>query len=403
MSILSEGNRFGIKKSNEPIKEDFSMGVEGPLGLNQGIPHGGPGKGVLPKPLYDPSARAVPPSKKKDEDTEKNKTEMEKSLNKKSVTESKLSKNLQLYIKKTDGSTTRLQFVSREEAMRKSRLIRIADLYTSAWVELWTVGYELDDDGYATREIKGTTITNPKLVSEKKIQESSEAPDAMTLLKWLHYLICNGGLQQAAQNGYIDMMYEYGKSKFIADVRKSVDVSTDAGAACVKAAMMIADGADRLQLTAICQDCGGSGEWETEDEFGEPATEPCDLCNGDGTVPVNDYSDIDCCAGSGNEWTDDWDSEYYKEIDSDLVDDATNQSHTHSVVLDAIRFNQQKNESVNDPFEDYLQRVEWFLHKAFYDNDEIDDYIALHERELLDMFAAGKSPEEAIQEIPDED
>lgn len=34
------------------INEDFSMGVEGPTGLNQGIPHGGPGKGVIPAPLF---------------------------------------------------------------------------------------------------------------------------------------------------------------------------------------------------------------------------------------------------------------------------------------------------------------------------------------------------------------
>ena len=54
------------------------MGVEGPLGLNHGIPHGGPGKGVLPKPLYDPNAKAVPPKEEDDEDTEKNKKEMKK-------------------------------------------------------------------------------------------------------------------------------------------------------------------------------------------------------------------------------------------------------------------------------------------------------------------------------------
>jgi hypothetical protein len=34
------------------MNEDFSMGVEGPTGLNQGIPHGGPGKGVIPAPLF---------------------------------------------------------------------------------------------------------------------------------------------------------------------------------------------------------------------------------------------------------------------------------------------------------------------------------------------------------------
>lgn len=52
--------------------EDFSMGVSGPTGLNQGIPHGGPGKGVLPKPLYNPKAKAVPPKEKDDKDTEEN-------------------------------------------------------------------------------------------------------------------------------------------------------------------------------------------------------------------------------------------------------------------------------------------------------------------------------------------
>ena len=54
------------------VNEDFSMGVEGPTGLNQGIPHGGPGKGVLPKPLYNPKAKAVPAKEKDDKDTEDN-------------------------------------------------------------------------------------------------------------------------------------------------------------------------------------------------------------------------------------------------------------------------------------------------------------------------------------------
>lgn len=397
MSILSEGNNFGKK-----ISEDFSMGVEGPLGLNQGIPHGGPGKGVLPKPLYDPKAKAVPPSEKKDEDTEKNKSEIEKSLNKKPVTEAKLSKNLQLYIKKTDGSTTRLQFVSREEAMRKSTLIRIADLYTSDWTELWTVGYELDDDGYATREIKDTTITNPKLVSEKKLQEGKGDLGALELLGALHYQICNGGIEQAANNGYLDILNEYGYNKFIMDLRNLVDISTDAGAACLDAAVEIIDACEEIQMCKLCQDCDGSGEYESEDEYGDSISDTCDLCNGEGTLSVDRFSDVDFGDGTGNEWTDDWDSKYYEKINSDLIDDATNQSHTHSDLLDAIRSNQQKNESVNDPFEDYLQRVGWFLHKAFYDNDEIDDYIALHERELLDKFEKGDSPEEAIADILDE-
>lgn len=54
------------------LNEDFSMGVAGATGLNQGIPHGGPGKGCLPKPLYNPKAKAVPAKEKDDKDTEEN-------------------------------------------------------------------------------------------------------------------------------------------------------------------------------------------------------------------------------------------------------------------------------------------------------------------------------------------
>ena len=49
------------------IDEDFSMGVGGPTGLNQGIPHGGPGKGVIPAPLY---GKGKPMSRKEEEEDE---------------------------------------------------------------------------------------------------------------------------------------------------------------------------------------------------------------------------------------------------------------------------------------------------------------------------------------------
>lgn len=61
-----------VRELRSVVAEDFSMGVSGPTGLNQGIPHGGPGKGVLPKPLYNPKAKAVPPKKEDDKDTEEN-------------------------------------------------------------------------------------------------------------------------------------------------------------------------------------------------------------------------------------------------------------------------------------------------------------------------------------------
>lgn len=242
-----------LKWRNDTVQEDFTMGVEGPLGLNQGIPHGGPGKGVLPKPLYNPNAKAVPPKKKDDEDTEKNKKEMEKSL-KKPVTEAiqiadkledyigevsgemiwlfdqkdvpgpdrdkyydaldddlevediliknykdgideestaeeiikfldkkftkpkkpKLSKTAQLFIKRTDGSVSRLQFVTLAETLDENKLIDIVNTYTSDWTELWTERYELDDEGYSVRAIESKRIPNPKRVVEHKANESTE-------------------------------------------------------------------------------------------------------------------------------------------------------------------------------------------------------------------------------------
>lgn len=61
-----------VRELSNVVAEDFSMGVSGPTGLNQGIPHGGPGKGCLPKPLYNPKAKAVPSKEKDDKDTEEN-------------------------------------------------------------------------------------------------------------------------------------------------------------------------------------------------------------------------------------------------------------------------------------------------------------------------------------------
>ena len=61
-----------VRELSNVVAEDFSMGVSGPTGLNQGIPHGGPGKGCLPKPLYNPKAKSVPPKKEDDKDTEEN-------------------------------------------------------------------------------------------------------------------------------------------------------------------------------------------------------------------------------------------------------------------------------------------------------------------------------------------
>ena len=304
------------------LDEDFCMGVEGPLGLNQGIPHGGPGKGVLPKPLYDPKAKAVPPTEKDDDDTEKNKKEMKKSL-KKPVTEAiqiadslddymeevsgemvwlfdqkdvpgrdrdkyydalekpevkkklealyddsvdeesaaleiikfidgmskpkkpKLSKNAQLYIKKTDGSESRLQFVTVGESMDKFKLIDIANTYTSDWTELWTVRYEVDDEGYAVRSIESKRIPNPKLITDSKIGESEEKNDKPVseshedpfedFLQRVDRFLWKAGYESDEIEGYIAEHYNELKEKFekgidaeaaIHDISESIDEST---------------------------------------------------------------------------------------------------------------------------------------------------------------------------------
>ena len=97
---------------------------------------------------------------------------------------------------------------------------------------------------------------------------------------------------------------------------------------------MIANKVKEIPLTQNCGYCGGSGytTYENENEDGEYVTEEetCSECNGDGTIEVEDYKDADF-EDTG------WDDSYYQEIDSDVIDDLTKQSHTHSVVLDAIK------------------------------------------------------------------
>lgn len=160
----------------------------------------------------------------------------------------------------------------------------------------------------------------------------------------MHYQICNGGIAQACYNGYVDDVIDvYGSfDKWVAQLKKEVDESTKEGQMAIKAATMISNEVKSISKVKNCGDCGGSGynEFEEEDEDGEITTteEPCTYCNGDGYYDVDNYSEADIDENG-------WDSKYYTEIDSDVIDDLTNQSHTHSVVLDAIRRSQ--NESMN--------------------------------------------------------
>lgn len=163
--------------------------------------------------------------------------------------------------------------------------------------------------------------------------------NSQTALEWLrdlHYQICNGGIAQACYNGYVDDVIDaYGNfESWVEQLKNEVDESTKEGEMAIKSATMIANKVKEIPLTQNCGYCGGSGytTYEDENEDGEYVTEEetCSECNGEGTIEVDDYKDADF-EDNG------WDDSYYQEIDLDTIDDLTKQSHTHSVVLDAIK------------------------------------------------------------------
>jgi hypothetical protein len=167
-------------------------------------------------------------------------------------------------------------------------------------------------------------------------EDEKESLSAIDWLGHLHYQICNGGMAQACYNGYVDDVIDvYGSfDKWVAQLKKEVDESTEEGQMAIKAATMIAQKVDDIPKVKNCMDCDGSGytDYEEEDEDGETQTieEPCDTCGGQGFYDVEDYRDVDLD-------DDGWDDKYYIEIESEPIDKLTNQSSTHSVVLDAIR------------------------------------------------------------------
>ena len=167
-------------------------------------------------------------------------------------------------------------------------------------------------------------------------EDEEEQRTALEWLRDLHYQICNGGIAQACYNGYVDDVIDaYGDfESWVEQLKNEVDESTKEGEMAIKAATMIAQKVDDIPKVKNCMDCDGSGytDYEAEDEDGETQTieEPCDTCGGQGFYDVEDYRDVDLD-------DDGWDDSYYQEIDSDIIDDLTKQSHTHSVVLDAIK------------------------------------------------------------------
>ena len=167
-------------------------------------------------------------------------------------------------------------------------------------------------------------------------EDEKESLSAIDWLGNLHYQICNGGMAQACYNGYVDDVIDvYGSfDKWVAQLKKEVDESTEEGQMAIKAATMIAQKVDDIPKVKNCLDCDGSGytDYEEEDEDGETQTieEPCDTCGSQGFYDVEDYRDVDLD-------DDGWDYKYYSEIESEPIDKLTNQSSTHSVVLDAIK------------------------------------------------------------------
>lgn len=162
-----------------------------------------------------------------------------------------------------------------------------------------------------------------------------------TALEWLghlHYQICNGGLAQACMNGYVDDLIEaYGSfDGWVADLKQQLGNASDTSRKALAAARLISEGVSRVSLSKPCPDCDGSGylTYEEEDDEGNPITteETCRECNGSGILDVDRYEDVDFEYFG----VDNFDSEYYDSVDSDAIDDLTNQSHNHSVVLDML-------------------------------------------------------------------
>ena len=163
-----------------------------------------------------------------------------------------------------------------------------------------------------------------------------------TALEWLgqlHYQICNGGLSQACFNGYVDRLIEaYGSVDAWVDSLKRELGDDEHAVKAVDAARLIATGVAGISMSRICPDCEGAGSirYEEEDDDGESVEceDTCTECGGSGMLDVDTYAEVDFEI-QGKLTT--WDGEYYSKVDSDTIDDLTNQSHNHSVILDMLQ------------------------------------------------------------------
>ena len=170
--------------------------------------------------------------------------------------------------------------------------------------------------------------------------EEGENSAAVNILANLHYQICNGGWEQACYNGYVDELDDYGVAKWEKELETEF-ANSPLLEKVKKVVELIKSAMKQTVMERNYPDCNGEGSWEEteedEDGYENSHTEYCSNCDGDGTVSVETYNDVDFGSGTANDWADNWDSNYYEQVDSDTIDDITKQSHTHSVVLDAIR------------------------------------------------------------------
>lgn len=190
---------------------------------------------------------------------------------------------------------------------------------------------------------------------ETEKQCDIEKYGAIQYAGWVHYQICNGGFNQMAMNGYADELEDYGFTDFIEKLKEElIEAGYKSGSkeyvTMVTAMEYVTDILDKTVKRCECNDCAGTGTQtvmvENEDDDGEivetEETEECSWCNGRGYFDCDRFSNCDKITGEhGNDkddfGVDDIDNHYYDTFDSEVIDDVTNQSHNHSVVLDMLQ------------------------------------------------------------------
>lgn len=156
-------------------------------------------------------------------------------------------------------------------------------------------------------------------IIEDTEEENSEA---VKILANLHYQIYNGGWEQACYNGYVDELNNYGVTKWEKDLETEF-AKSPLLKKVKKVIELIKLAMEQTVMVRNCPDCNGEGSWEEteedEDGYEESHIEYCDKCDGDGVVGVKTYDRVDFGSGTANDWADNWDSNYYEQVDSKLI------------------------------------------------------------------------------------